>query len=148
METAAERATVVEEVPFHGHAMVRALHPRTIEITTEAHLTWSGDCIVGVRASKGLSQLAPATKRALRSDLARVRLTIETPAGAFTLEARGSKDLTFESGSEMVIRKSDYVCGRTLAIRAGSAANEMPRDLVGSLKSPAAMGVLRIEVTV
>lgn len=142
-----EEVCVAEEVvTFVGHAMVRATHEKTIEVTTENHLTPRGDCIIGVCASKGISQLSPSMKSALRSDDARVRFTIVAPGGEFSFAARGSKDLSFESGTDMVIRRSGFVCGRTLAIRAESSANEIPRSLVGTLKSPGAAGLLRIEV--
>lgn len=147
MNASSEQVCVAaEEVAFVGHAMVRATHGKTIEITTEEHLTPRGDCIIGVGASKGIAQLSPSTKRALRSDDARVRFTIVAPGGEFSFVARGSKDLSFESPTDMVIRKSSFVCGRTLAIRAESSAMEIPRGLVGTLKSPGASGLLRIEV--
>ena len=75
-------------------------------------------------------------------------MTIVTPGGEFSFAARGSKDLSFESPTDMVIRRSSFVCGRTLAIQAESSAREIPRDLVGTLKSSKAAGVLRIEVYV
>ena len=137
-----------EEVAFVGHAMVRATHARTVEITTERHLTPSGDCIIGVGASKGVAQLSPAMKEALRSDGARVKLTIVAPGCEFSFAARGSKDLSFQSPTDMVIRKSSFVCGRTIAIQAQSSASEIPRGLVRTLKSPEAAGLLRIEVYV
>jgi hypothetical protein len=87
-------------------------------------------------------------KKALRSDDARVRLTIVAPGAEFSFLARGSKDLSFESPTDMVIRRSSFVCGRTLAIHAESSAMEIPRSLVGTLKSPRAAGLLRIEVLV
>jgi hypothetical protein len=146
MKASFDEDCVVEEIPFVGHAMVRATHEKTIEITTEEHLTLRGDCIIGVGAAKGLSQLSPSMKSALRSDHARVRFTIVAPGGTFSFAARGSKDLSFESPTEMVIRRSDFVCGRTLAVRAESSAREIPRGLVGTLKSPEAVGLLRIEV--
>ena len=141
-----QEVRAVEEVAFSGHPMVRATHDRTIEITTEAHLTPRGDCIVGVGAARGLSQLSPSTKLALMSDDANVKLTLVTPAGEFSFMAKGSSSLTFENPRDLVIRKSSYVCGRTLAVQAGSSASEIPRDLVESLKSPKAAGALRIEV--
>lgn len=148
MKTPSEEVCVVEEVAFVGHAMVRATHEKTIEITTEEHLTPRGDCIIGVGASKGAAQLSPSTKSALRSDLARVRFTIVAPGGEFSFVAWGNKDLSFESPTDMVIRRSNFVCGRTLAIKAESSASEIPRSLVGTLKSPGAAGLLRIEVYV
>jgi uncharacterized protein len=148
MKASSGEACVIEEIEFAGHAMVLATHERTIEITTEGHLTHRGDCIVGVGAAKGVAQLSPSMKRALKSDDARVKFTIVTPGGEFSFAARGSKDLSFESPTDMVIRTSSFVCGRTLAIRADSSANEIPRGLVGTLKSPEAAGLLRIEVFV
>ena len=138
----------MEEIPFRGHSMVRATHERTIEITREEHLTLRGDCIIGVGAAKGVAQLSPSVRRALRSDGARVRFTIMTSGGDFSFAARGSKDLSFESQTDLVIRRSSFVCGRTVAIRAESSANEIPRDVVEALKSPEEAGVLRIEVYV
>jgi uncharacterized protein len=148
MRTSFETAYAVEEISFMGHPMVRATHGRTIEITTETHLTPRGDCIIGVGAAKGVAQLSPSMKSALRSDQAEVRLTLVAPGGEFTFSARGSKDLVLENPRDMVIRMSDFVCGRTLAIKAGSSAREIPRELVISLKSPEATGLLRIEVFV
>jgi uncharacterized protein len=146
MDKPSEEVRASEEVSFMGHAMVSALHERTIEITTEEHLSPRGDCIIGVGASKGVAQLSPSMKRALRSDSARVRFTIVTPGGQFSFDAKGSKDLSFESLTDMVIRRSSFVCGRTLAILAESSAREIPRGLVGTLKSSEAAGLLRIEV--
>ena len=146
MKTTANNKVVTEEVSFFGHLMVRATHGRTIEITTERHLTPSGDCIVGVKAEKGLAQLSAATKSALRSETARVKITLATPGGRFSFAARGSKDLTFESETDMVIRRSSFICGRTLAIQSAASANDIPRDLVKTLKSPESTGLLRIDV--
>jgi uncharacterized protein len=140
-----DEVCVAEEIPFVGHAMVRATHARTIEITTEGHLTPRGDCIIGVKASKGVAQLSKSMKKALRSDDARVRFTLVAPGGEFSFRARGSNDLSFESTTDVVIRMSEFVCGRTLAIKAESSARAIPRYLVRTLRSPEAAGLLRIE---
>jgi hypothetical protein len=141
-----EAVGAAEEIRFLGHAMVRAVHGTTIEITTEGHLTEEGDCIVGVRAAKGVAQLSSATKEALKRSGAKVRFTIVAPGGEFSFLARGSEDLSFESETDIVIRTSRYVCGRTVAIEAESSARGIPRELVRTLKSPTAAGLLRIEV--
>jgi hypothetical protein len=148
LKTTAKSIVVTEEISFFGHQMVRATHGRTIEITTEGHLTPSGDCIVGVHAEKGVARLSEAMKSALRSDSAEVTITLVAPGGEFSFAAHGSGGLTFESETDMVIRKSSFVCGRTLAIHAAASANEIPRDLVRSLKSPESVGLLRIDVHV
>lgn len=137
---------LVEEIPFRGHPLVIAQHARTIEVTTDPHLTLRGDCIIGVSASKGVAGLSPSMKQALKSDTVRVRFSILAPGGEFSFSARGSERLSLESPTDMVIRMSDYVCGRTLAIRAEASARRLPRALVKSLKSANADGLLRIEV--
>jgi hypothetical protein len=38
--------------------------------------------------------------------------------------------------ADMVIRKSDYVCSRTLAINADKAAFDLPKRIVDKLKDP------------
>jgi hypothetical protein len=49
------------------------------------------------------------------------------------VKAQGHPSLTFTHPTDLVIRKSDYVCGRTLAIRADIAACDLSRKLVEKL---------------
>ena len=140
-------ATYSDAVEFYGHPMVRAAHRTTIEVTKDSRLTIDGDCIIGVRADKGLTELSGSVKDALRTDGSRVTFSIEVPEQSFTLRAFGTSSLTLESDHEMVIRRSEYVCGRTLAVRADAAAKDIPRVLVQTLRNPVARGLLRMEVT-
>jgi len=135
-----------DEVEFFGHPMVRSAHRTTIEVTRDPRLTINGDCIIGVRADKGLSDLSMGLREALRTEGSRVTFSIEVPDHVFGFQAFGTDSLTLESTHEMVIRKSDYVCGRTLAVRAGVAAKDIPRALVQTLRSHETRGLLRIEV--
>jgi hypothetical protein len=45
----------------------------------------------------------------------------------------------------MVIRKSDYVCNRTLAVRADKAAKDFSRTLAKKLQDPSQEVVIRLE---
>ncbi len=56
--------------------------------------------------------------------------------------------MSLEDAHEMVIRKSEFVSPRTLAIRADAAAKDIPRRMVESLRNPDCRGLLRIEVRV
>jgi hypothetical protein len=38
--------------------------------------------------------------------------------------------------TDVVVRKSDYFCSRTLAVRADKAASDLSRELVEKLKNP------------
>jgi hypothetical protein len=140
-------ATYSDAVEFFGHPMVRSAHRTTIEVTRDEHLTIDGDCIIGVKADKGLTDLSGSVKDALQSEGSKVTVLIEVPGDSFTLHASGNAALSLRSGHEMVIRRSDYICGRTLAVGADAAAKDIPRSLVESLRSPDCRGTLRIEVS-
>jgi hypothetical protein len=126
--------------------MVRSLHPTTIEITTEEHLTEKGDCIVGVGATKGCGQLSETLKTALRSERARVTIRILVGEECFELSAEGDKGLELSHPRDIVIRKSRFVSGRTLAVSASATARDIPRSIISKLKNPETVGVLEIEV--
>ena len=53
-----------------------------------------------------------------------------------TVKAKGSPQLQFTHQTDLVVRKSSYVCGRTLAIDADKAAIDISRELVEKLKDP------------
>jgi hypothetical protein len=139
-------ASAVERIMFHGHPMVRSLHPTTIEITTEERLTEKGDCIVGVGAAKGCSQLSETLKTALRSEQARVRIRVLVGDESFELTAEGDKGLELSHPHDIVIRRSRFVSGRTLAVGASAAAKDIPRSIVSKLKNAETVGALEIEV--
>jgi hypothetical protein len=141
-------ATYKDEVEFYGHPMVRSLHRNTIEVTKDPHLTINGDCIIGVRADKGLSELTSSVKESILQEGSRVLISIDVPPETFVVRATGSPDLTLESPTEMVIRKSGFVSPRTLALYADAAAKDLPRTIAQRLRSQDCKGVLRIEVHV
>jgi len=140
------RALAREVVEFRGHPMVRSSHPTTIEITTEEYLTENGDCIVGVGADKGCAGLGGAVKERLRIEGSRVTLKIAVGGLSFVIRAQGDQRLTLTDPHDMVVRKSDYISGRTLAVRADASSRDLPREIVRLLKNPATTGTLVIEV--
>ena len=142
-----EKRAVRDVVSFRGHPLVRSAHPTTIEITTEDHLTERGDCIIGVGASKGCAGLDGRVKDALKSDKAMVTLTIVVGGNSFVVKAGGDPRLELSHPGEMVIRKSEFVSGRTLAVRASAASKDIPRGMVHLLRNPATTGTLVIEVS-
>ncbi len=145
-EILAARTRVAESVEFRGHPMVRSAHPTTIEITTEENLTANGDCIVGVAASKGCAQLGAELKNGLRTKDSCVTIRLVVGSSSFQVNARGDPRLELSHQHDMVIRKSDFISDRTLAIRADSAAKDIPREMVSLLRDPATVGKLEIEV--
>ncbi|HXW94770.1 MAG TPA: DUF371 domain-containing protein [Nitrososphaerales archaeon] len=134
-------------VTFRGHPMIRSTHPNTIEVTTDGHLTPRGDCIVGVSASTGCAQLDPQLKEGLRRKGSRVTIRLRVGMNTFEVKAEGDPRLELSHPCDIVIRKSDYVSDRTLAVHADAAAKDVPREIVTKLREPGTVGMLEIEVT-
>ena len=134
---------IKETIICYGHKNVKATHRSTLEITKEDYLTPRGDCIICVKANKGLKELSDEIKEALKSGK-KVKIRITADDIVDEVEAVGDERLTFENEISMVIRKSEYVDGRTLAIRANKAARDIKRELVEKLKNPEQMVVVEI----
>ena len=129
--------TETEEVVFgYGHENIRATHRTTLEFTKDKHLSKKGDCIVAVATDKALADLVSQFKENLRKPNAKLTILIETNGITEQVQAHGSQQLILSHPTDAIIRKSDYVCGRTLAVRADKAANDLSRELVEKLKNP------------
>ena len=139
-------AALKDRVAFRGHPMVRATHRTTIEITTEGRLTERGDCIVGVLAEKGCAALDGRLKDALRRTGSRVAFRLVVEGKAFAFSAAGGPGLELSDLHEMVIRKSEFLSPRTLAIGSSAAAKDIPREMVDDLRNPEARGWLEMTV--
>lgn len=141
-----EKWILLETVGFRGHPLIRARHTKTLEITTEEWLTERGDCIVGVCAESGCSGLSEEVRRAIALDGSRVTVRIVAGPHVFVVKAKGDARLTLTDRHDIVIRRSGYVCGRTLAVMADRSASDMPREMVEFLRSGSARGRMEIEV--
>jgi hypothetical protein len=119
-----------------GHENIEATHKTTFEVTKETTLTKQGDCIIAVEASKAAEDLPFEFKEAARKEGAQIIVTIEAGELREVVKAKGSPQLQFMNPTDLVVRKSGYVCGRTLAIRADKAASDFSRELVEKLKDP------------
>ncbi|RLI12568.1 DUF371 domain-containing protein, partial [Candidatus Bathyarchaeota archaeon] len=117
----------VEVIRARGHPNVRAEHPTTLEVTKEEELTPRGDCIIAVGADKGARDLSENFKRLVRTPGAVVLMAIEVPSAGLREVVRGfgHPGMTLEHTRDIVVRRSDFVCGRTVAIRADKAARDL-----------------------
>lgn len=135
------------EIPFYGHENVRAFHPRTIEITTESDLTVQGDCIVGVRSECGCGAIPKKMKEKLRRSDSEITITLHVNNEKFQVIGRGHNELKLENPHDIVIRKSSFVCPRTLAIECDKSSEDIPRRIIKMLQDPKTKGLFVIEVT-
>ena len=139
---------VRETIVAHGHKNIQATHPTTFEITKESRLSRKGDCIIAVSADKSIPDLSSEFRSILRRDNAKLTITIWAGDAVERIQAFGSSKLILTHPSDIVVRKSDYKCSRTLAILADKAASHLPRKFVEKLKSPRQKVQITLTVTI
>ena len=127
---------ICETIFAYGHANIRATHKTTFEITKESQLSKRGDCIIAVSADKAIGDLSFEFKEILRRENSKVTILIEAGETAEAVNAFGSPRLLLTHPTDMVIRRGDYICSRTLAIHADKAAYNFSRKLFEKLKNP------------
>lgn len=118
------------EIPFYGHENIRSLHQKTIEITTGSELTLQGNCIIGVNASCGCNDIPEKMKNLLRASKSDVLFTITVKDFSFKVKGKGRKDLILTNPHDIVIRKSSFICPRTLATHCDKASDSIPRNII------------------
>lgn len=125
-----------EIISAFGHELVCSTHRTTFEVTKDRTLTTRGDCIIGVKANKGATGLSEDYKILARRADSDITVTIEADGIVETLSAKGDPRLTFTDPEDIVVRKSSYICGRTVAVKADKAAADLSRELIKKLKNP------------
>lgn len=122
-----------EIIRCRGHPLVLGTHPTTFEVTAEDHLTPNGNCIIGIAADRGCAGLSAEFKEILAHDDA--LLLTRLSCGGVTAEvlSRGSSQMMLNHPTDMVWRKSVFVCGRTIGILSDSVALTLPRALIAEL---------------
>jgi hypothetical protein len=133
-------------VSFWGHPNVRSLHHTTLEITTQLNLTRKGDCIIGVRASKGCSQLDPNIKNNLCKENSVVKIQLIVEPHSFEIVGKTSSKLLLSHPHDIVIRKSGYVDARTLLIQCNMSCVDVPQYIIHLLQDSSTKGAMRIIV--
>ena len=96
---------------------------------------------MAVNAERGLLDMPDDIKEAARSGETVISLRLEAGGEEFTIRGRGHPGLTYTDPSDIVVRKSGYVCGRTLMVGADKAACDIPDSFIRVLQG-------EVEVTV
>ncbi|WP_456373303.1 DUF371 domain-containing protein [Methanocaldococcus sp.] len=116
-----------------GHKNISATHKTTLEITKEDYLTPTGHCIIGIEANKSMLDFTDEFKEKLRN-AKKIIVEIEVEGIKDTIIGEGHKDLILNHPTDIVIRKSNYICPRTLMINANKSAKDINRKIVKKLK--------------
>ncbi len=127
---------ITEIIIAYGHENIQATHRSTLEITKENQLSKKGDCIIATSADKATADLSREFKEGLLKENAKLAVLIEAENVVEVVDALGSPQLILTHPTEIVVRKSKYVCSRTLAIQADKAACDLSRELVEKLRKP------------
>ena len=133
------------EIQFYGHENIRSHHQKTIEITTESDLTLNGDCIIGVNATCGCNDIPEKMKKLLRNSKTNILFTIITKDFSFKVKGKGHDELILTHTHDIVIRKSSFICPRTLAINCDKASDTIHRKMIKVLQNPDTKGIFAID---
>ena len=122
-----------EIIHCRGHPFVLGTHPTTFEVTREIHLTKKGNCIIGVSADKSCTRLSAEFKRMLTHDDAILITSLSCDGKTVEVKSRGSSQFTLDHPTDMVWRRSSFVCGRTIGIMSDHVAATLPESLLANL---------------
>ena len=120
----------------YGHENVTSRHKTTLEFTKDEDLSLKGDCIIGIKADFELDKIKEFVKKLNNK---KITITIETinnnSKNNTTVEKINAEiNPNFSSDKDIVVRKSDFVDGRTFAVNADKAAFELNKDLIDFLR--------------
>jgi hypothetical protein len=122
-----------ETILCKGHPFVLGSHPTTFEVTREDHLTKNGNCIIGIAADKGCDGLSADFKHVLCHDDAVLVTRLSCEGITVEVKSRGSSGLTLQHPTDLVWRRSTFICGRTIGILSNHVAATLPKSLVANL---------------
>jgi uncharacterized protein len=124
----------VERFSAFGHPEVTATHKTTFEITTEKHLSPSGNCIIAVRSEKGAADLSDQFREQMRSPGCRLITELRCREVEVTVISLSSPNLPLDHQTDLVWRRSSFTCGRTIGLYSDYTAVMLPRELITLLK--------------
>ncbi|MHA1459965.1 MAG: DUF371 domain-containing protein [Promethearchaeota archaeon] len=124
--------TILESITAKGHPLIQCTHTTTIELTKDTYLTKNGTCILGIDASKACYDLnQPLKKKIVEGE----KITVIIKAGDVidSFYGFGNKNLTFLNRKDLVFRKSDFICDRTILIKCSKSSSELNRNIIKKL---------------
>lgn len=127
--------TIIEKIYAWGHENISCTHKTTIEITKNTNLTKRGNCVLAVGATKACFDLTSDLKNRIKSgNKFKIILKVENTQDYFY--GFGNKELSLLDKNDMVFRKSDFICDRTVLLNCSKSSKELSRKLTEKLKSP------------
>ena len=132
---------MIFKIQTRGHRNVTSLHKSTFEITKDAEIGPTADCIIGVDMDNSMLNFPEELKDEIANPETEIQVILDTENGHDVITGFGHRDLTLTHPSDIVCRKSDYTCSRTLMIHADKAARDLDSGLIEDLKNEKIMEV-------
>ena len=117
-----------------GHPNITSQHKSTFEVTMDKEIGLRADCIIGVSSDVKLMDLPEELLDAIKCEDTIIKIQLETVNAFDVIRGYGHPALTLAHPTDMVCRKSDFTCSRTLMIHADKAACDLKQELVEDLK--------------
>ena len=132
---------MIFKIKTKGHKNVSSMHKSTFEITKDLEIGPTADCIIGVAMDNSMNDFPDEFKSKIANKNTKITVILETENGHDEIVGFGHEDLTLTHPTDIVCRKSDYTCSRTLMINANKAAKDLDLDLIEDLKNEKEMEV-------
>ncbi|MGB7968447.1 MAG: DUF371 domain-containing protein [Methanobacterium sp.] len=117
-----------------GHPNITSKHKTTLEFTKDPDISLRADCIVGVKSQVSMNNIPQEIIGLIKEDNRPITLRLETENATDTIRGYGHHELTLDHPTDMVSRKSDFICSRTLMINADKASIDLKTELINDLK--------------
>ncbi len=132
---------MIFKIKTKGHKNVTSNHKSTFEITKDAEIGPTADCIIGVDMDSTMLNFPDDFKAKIADSKTKITVILDSENGHDEISGWGHEDLSLTHPTDIVIRKSDYVCSRTLMIKADKAAKDLDSNLIDDLKNEKIMEV-------
>lgn len=123
------------KIKSKGHKNVSSAHKSTFEITKDAQIGPTADCIIGVDMDETMLDFSKEFKEKIANSDTKIAVLLDTPNAHDEIIGFGHEDLTLTHPTDIVCRTSEYTCSRTLMIKSSKAARDLDLDLINDLKN-------------
>jgi hypothetical protein len=132
---------MIFKIKTKGHRNVSSMHKSTFEITRDAEIGPTADCIIGVDMDRTMLDFPQEFKDKIANSNTIIKVILDTENGHDEITGFGHEELTLTHPTDIVCRTSDYTCSRTLMIRADKAARDLDENIIEDLKNGKIMEV-------
>ena len=119
-----------------GHSNILATHKSTLEFTKDETLSLKGNCIIGVSSTHSLSEFPAELRKKIKDSSTIILVKLQTGNYTDYIKGSGNSDLDLSDESAIIIRKSDFICSRTLMIKSNKAAKDIDERIIKAMRNP------------